>query len=315
MRAYKPFLLFTLIGYLSSSSLPVFSFPVFFKRHDALIEQELAYPDKVEPRKNKVERIKKEEVQKIITSGKGTWVNIWNYPGDVERFMTRLQNYNIDTIYLQINRSTTEVFKHKQALDEILKKAHEKKIKVIGWSYCYLKDIDTDVKKFVEPALYISSEGHRLDGMAADIEENISLWAVKTYTEKIKSALPKDYPLIAITFSPKIKQAYPWEYIAQSWDVIMPMVYWHGLKNRTEDTVYNFVKESIADLRRLSGKEDLNIHLITDGDRTNHNEVRLSLEAARDLGVNAGISIYPEHLASDEMLDSLKNFNCERCGT
>jgi hypothetical protein len=315
MRVYKIVLIFTLITHLSSLNLAAIAFPVFFKNHNTLIEQELAYPDKIEIRKNKPEKIKKEDVQKIITSGKGTWVNIWNYPTDVNRFMTRLQNYHIDTIYLQINRSTTEVFKHKQALDEILKVAHERKIKVIGWSYCYLKDIDTDVKKFTEPALYLSSEGHRLDGMAADIEENISLWAVKAYTEKIKSALPKDYPLIAITFSPKIKQAYPWEYIAQNWDVIMPMVYWHGLKNRTDDTVYNFVKDSIADIRKLSGKQDINIHLITDGDRTNTKEVKLSLEAARDLGINAGISIYPEHLASDEMLESLKNFSCELCGT
>lgn len=270
--------------------------------------------DKQEKVVEKKESKKEEKISKLITSGKGTWVNLWNYPTDIDKFTTRLKKYDIDTIYLQVNRSTTEVFKNKDAFDELLKKAHEADIKVIGWSYCYLKDIDTDVRKFVKPALYTSPDGHRLDAMAADIEENISLWAVKTYTERIKAELPKDYPLIAITFSPKIKQDYPWKYIGENWDVMMPMVYWHGTKDRSETGVYNFVKDSIADLRRLTGKEDLNIHLITDGDRTHHNEVKLSLEAAKELGINAGVSIYPEHLASDEMLDRLKDFKCAECG-
>ena len=281
-----------------------------FKKPASLEQEEI---------KARIEQLKetkedKSEIKELITSGKGTWVNLWNYPTDVDKFTKRLKKYHIDTIYLQVNRSTTDVFKNKEAFDAILKKAHEEDIKVIGWSYCFLKDIDSDVRKLVKPALYTSPDGHKLDAMAADIEENISLWAVKTYTEKIKAQLPKDYPMIAITFSPKIKQQYPWKYIGENWDVIMPMVYWHGTKDRSEKGVYNFVKDSIADLRTLTGKEDLNIHLITDGDRTHHNEVKLSLEAAKDLGINAGVSIYPEHLASDEMLDSLKDFKCSACG-
>lgn len=263
---------------------------------------------------SKAEKKKADKNKSLITSGKGTWVNLWNYPSDVDKFIKRLKKYEIDTIYLQVNRSSTDLFKNQEAFDSILEKAHEADMKVIGWSYCFLKDIDTDVRKFVKPALYRTPKGHRLDAMAADIEENISLWAVKTYTEKLKAQLPKNYPMIAITFSPKIKQNYPWEYIGNNWDVIMPMVYWHSQKNKTEDDIYNFVKDSIVDLRKLTGKEDLNIHLITDGDRTHHKEVETSLKAAKDLGVNAGISIYPEHLADDDMLDRLKDFKCEACG-
>lgn len=239
---------------------------------------------------------------KAISSGKGTWVNIWNYPQDVDKFVTRLNKFGIDTVYLQVNRSNTPVMKHPAEIDKILKIAHAHNIKVIGWSYCYLKDISSDARKFVNVANYVSPDGDKFDGMAADIEENTSLWAVRAYTNNIKSKLPKDYPLIAIVYSPRIKQDYPWEYVANNWDVLMPMTYWHGLKNRNDETVYNFVKDSILDLRRLTKKDDLNIHLITDGDRTNHGEVEISIQAAKDHGVNAGISIYPEHLTSDEML-------------
>lgn len=243
-------------------------------------------------------------VEETVMEGKGVWVNVWNYPTDVEAFMDRLDKFNMNTIYLQVNRSTTAIFKLQTGVDQILKAAHKRNIKVIGWTYCYLKDIETDVRKFVEPALYVSPDGERLDGMAADIEENTALWAVKSYTQKIKERIPADYPMIAIVFSPKIKSIYPWEYIAQNWDVLMPMTYWHGLKNRNEDTVYNFVKDSIINLRQLTKKDDLKIHLITDGDRTSSNEVKISMRAAKDLGV-AGISIYPEHLATDAMLHEM----------
>jgi hypothetical protein len=93
------------------------------------------------------------------------------------------------------------------------------------------------------------------------------------------------------------------------------MTYWHGLKARNDDRVYKFVKDSIVSLRKLTKKDDLKIHLITDGDRTHSKEVQISLKAAQELGVNAGVSIYPEHLASDEMLDVLKDFSCITCGT
>jgi hypothetical protein len=242
---------------------------------------------------------------KNISSGKGTWVNLWNYPQDTQKFISRLKKFGIDTVYLQVNRSNTPVLKLQTEVDKILKDAHANNIKVIGWSYCYLKDITSDARKFVNVANYVSPDGESFDGMAADIEENTSLWAVRAYTKNIKRDLPKDYPLIAIVYSPQIKQDYPWEYVANNWDVLMPMTYWHGLKNRNHETVYNFVRDSITDLRRLSKKDNLNIHLITDGDRTNNDEVAASLKAAKDNGVNAGISIYPEHLASDEMLKKL----------
>jgi hypothetical protein len=258
---------------------------------------------------------RKKETEKFVTEGKGVWVNIWNYPKDMTAFTNRLNKFKVDTVYLQINRSTTGVFSNQKGLDAILKAAHQNNIKIIGWSYCYLRNITSDVGKFVEPALYVSPDGEKLDGMAADIEENYSLATVKSYTDKIKSKLPKNYPLIAIVFSPEIKANYPWEYIANNWDVLMPMTYWHGLKARNDDRVYKFVKDSIVSLRKLTKKDDLKIHLITDGDRTHSKEVQISLKAAQELGVNAGVSIYPEHLASDEMLDVLKDFSCITCGT
>jgi hypothetical protein len=255
----------------------------------------------------------KSKIEPQITKGKGIWVNVWNYPPDLNSFMTRLKSFDIDTIYLQINRSTTPALKHPEKLDTILKAAHENNIKVIGWSYCYLHHVEADANKYLEPALYVSPEGHRLDGMAADIEENVSEAVIKKYTELIreglqKAGVKKKYPLIAIVFSPRIKSHYPWHYIGNNWDILMPMTYWHGLKGRNDQVVRTFVEETIVKLRELTGKPDLNIHLITDGERTSPEEVRISLDVARKMRVNSGVSIYPEHLVSDKILEEIKRY-------
>ncbi|MCH2227265.1 MAG: hypothetical protein MK033_05775 [Candidatus Caenarcaniphilales bacterium] len=243
-----------------------------------------------------------------VTAGKGIWVNLWNYPLDLKAFVDRLDEFDIDTVYLQVNRSTTEVFKHQDKIDEILKACHEEDIKVIGWSYAYLIDVKSDANKFIRPALYVSPDGESFDAFAADIEENTKPAAVEAYTDLIKSSLPEKYPMIAIVFSPKIKSVYPWKYIANNWDILMPMVYWHGLKKRNLQTVADFVSASINNLRELTGKQDLNIHMITDGERTTPHEVAVSLEVARKLKVNSGVSVYPEHLVSDTILEVLKDF-------
>lgn len=252
--------------------------------------------------------IRARKARAIDPRSKGIWVNLWNYPKDTETFMAKLKKFKINTIYLQVNRSNTPVFKHKKKIDEILKVAHAYKIKVIGWSYCFLNNITSDADKYIKPALYVSPDGHKFDGMAADIEENIAEWAIKKYTDIIKEAVPEDYPLYAIVYAPKIKPKYPWKYIGNNWDVVMPMAYWHGYKNRKQNFVFDFIKHTISEIRRLSGNEYVKIHLITDGDRTTTQEVKESLKAARKYKINAGISIYPEHLASENMLEALKDY-------
>ncbi len=272
---------------------------------DAL-EQRIPSHSEIELRISKLQKIKEID---SATNGKGTWVNVWNYPKNVDSFIDRLKRFDIDTVYLQVNRSNTPIFQHPQKIDEILRKAHENNIRIIGWSYCYLNNIEGDVDRYVKPALYKTADGHSFDGMAADIEENISVRAVEKYTQKIKDKIPSDYPLLAIVFSPRIKPLYPWKYMGSNWDVLMPMTYWHGMKNKHQDgVVENFVTDTVEQIRKYTGRDDVKIHLITDGERTTPEQIATSLSVARKLNVNAGISIYPEHLATDEMLEVLKSY-------
>jgi hypothetical protein len=133
--------------------------------------------------------------------------------------------------------------------------------------------------------------------------------AVERYTSAIKDQMPDDYPMLAIVFAPRIKPNYPWKYIGANWDVLMPMTYWHGMKNKHQPgVVENFVTETVENIRKYTGREDVQIHLITDGERTTPEQIATSLEVARKLNINAGISIYPEHLATDEMLEVIRSY-------
>ena len=69
-------------------------------------------------------------------------MNLWNYPLDIKAFTDRLDEFDIDTVYLQVNRSTTDVFKNQEKVDKILEACHDEDIKVIGWSYAYLIDVE-----------------------------------------------------------------------------------------------------------------------------------------------------------------------------
>ncbi len=276
---------------------------------EAALEERTPSHEEIELRITKLKKIKGIKELEAITQGKGTWVNVWNYPVKVDEFMARLRRFDIDTIYLQVNRSNTAIFMHPDKIDELLRKAHQNDIKVIGWSYCYLNNISGDVDRYVKPALYQTSDGHKFDGMAADIEENISMHAVERYTQAVKERIPHDYPLLAIVFAPRIKPNYPWQYIGANWDVLMPMTYWHGMKNKHQPgVVENFVTETVENIRKFTGREDVSIHLITDGERTTPEQIATSLAVARKLNINGGISIYPEHLATDEMLEVIKSY-------
>lgn len=48
--------------------------------------------------------------------------------------------------------------------------------------------------------------------------------------------------------------------------------------------------------------------MITDGEKTTPHEVAVSLEVAHKLKVNSGISVYPEHLVPNSVLEVIKDF-------
>lgn len=251
-----------------------------------------------------------------VTSGKGIWLNIWNYPVNPGIFCAYLNSKGIDTIYLQVSRSNTPAIKHPAKLNQIIETAHSQGIKVIGWGYMFLRDPLQDAEKFIKAALHKTPKGESLDGMGADLEEITSSYAIEKFTKRIREVLGSDYPLIAITFSPitKSKKAWPqnyaWKTIANNFDIIAPMTYWHGfVKYRSCQGAYDYTVKTIDKIKEYTQKKDLKIHLIGDGQMTSTEEIIGFLKAAEDHKVDAGVSLYPWYTPKEHQIETLTMSN------
>jgi len=251
----------------------------------------------------------------LITEGKGIWINIWNYPANPDMFCEYLRSKGIDTLYLQISRSNMPAIKHPDKLNQIIHSAHKRKMKVIGWSYTFLKEPLIDALKFIQAALYKTPEGDSIDGMAADIEETTSSHNIESFVKAVREKLGPDYPLIAITFSPLSKSIkanpniYAWQTIANNFDIIAPMIYWHGfIKYRSEKGAYDYTMQTISKIKEYTKKDDLNIHLIGDGQKTTTEEISGFLKAAEEQKINAGVSLYPMYTPKPHQIEVLSMF-------
>ena len=249
----------------------------------------------------------------LVTDGKGIWLNLWNYPVNPEIFCEQLKSKGIDTIYLQISRSNTPAIKDPAKLNKIISSAHSRDIKVIGWTYSFLKTPLSDAQKFIQAAKYKTPSGESLDGTAADIEEVTNPQAIETFAKAVRKSLGPKYPLIAITFSPVLKRAHPnhyaWKTIANNFDIIAPMTYWHGfVKYRSEKGAYDYTAQTISKLKEYTQKKDIQIHLIGDGQKTSSAEIKGFLKAASDHNVNAGVSLYPWYTPKEHQVETLGMF-------
>lgn len=251
--------------------------------------------------------------KKLITDGKGIWLNIWNYPTNPDMFCEYLKSKGINTIYLQVSRSNTPAIKDPIKLNKIIKSAHSRNIKVIGWSYVFLKNPLSDAGKFIQAIFYKTPDGDSLDGMAADIEEVTNAFSIETFAKAVRKAVGLDYPLIAITFSPVIKRAdpsrYAWKTIASNFDIIAPMTYWHGfVKLRSKKGAYDYTAQTISKIKEFTQKKDIKIHLIGDGQKTSSQEIIGFLKAAEDHKVDAGVSLYPMYKPKEHQIETLGKF-------
>ena len=248
-----------------------------------------------------------------ITNGKGIWINIWNYPANPDMYCEYLKSKGIDTIYLQISRSNTPAIQHPEKLNKIITSAHKRNMKVIGWTYSFLKDPISDAKKFLAAVFYKTPDGDSLDGMAADIEEVTHPSTIETFAKAVRMKVGPQYPLIAITFSPILKRAnpklYPWKTIASNFDIIAPMTYWHGFaKLRSEKGAYDYTTQTISKIKEYTQKDNVQIHLIGDGQKTSSQEIKGFLKAASDHKVDAGVSLYPWYQPKDHQVELLGNY-------
>jgi hypothetical protein len=102
---------------------------------------------------------------------------------------------------------------------------------VIAWVYPYLYDLAADVALTRQVAAFRTPAGNRFDGIAADLERNVSLSTVRGYSQLVRWYLGPRYLLVGVTYPPQSFPTYPFAEIAHDYNLIAPMDYWHQTKS------------------------------------------------------------------------------------
>ena len=178
-------------------------------------------------------------------------VGMWLYVpeeiegGNVDALVARAEQVGLTHVYVRTG-SSRGGFYAQPYMDELLPKAHAAGIRVYGWDFPYLEDVDADVSRALAAVTYTTPSGDRLDGFAADIETasegtNLSAEGALAYAEGLRAAVGGAYPLVAVVPrpSPQMQTRYPYQAVVPHFDAVAPMTYW--LNRQPETDVVNDV--------------------------------------------------------------------------
>lgn len=245
-----------------------------------------------------------------LSDGGGIWVNLWHWPdGDLDAYCSKLRANGIRNIFLQTSRSNTEALPNPQKLAAIIETCHRYSIRVLAWSFAELDNPKADAEKLITAANFRTPHGHRMDGIAGNMEKNLARERVEPYSLLLRQALGRSYPMVAVVYSPLNRAPavarIPWPVLAQYWDVVAPMTYWGGRYQKLDPYTYTLL--TIQNVRKLTGKPDVEIHLIGDGMGTTSEQVQQFFKAC-NVGEAASASLYPNHLPTPEQFACLGRY-------
>jgi len=245
-----------------------------------------------------------------IADGPGIWVNIWHYPeGDLDAYCSRMRAHGIRNLFVQTSRSNTPAIREPEKLGPLIEACHRHGIRIIAWSFAELLNPTADAEKMVVAARFRSQKGERLDGIAPNLEQNLDKWRVIAYSEHLRAALGKSYPMIAVVYSPLNRSPQvaktPWKVIGQYYDVIAPMAYWGGRFQKLD--AYTYTTATVQKVRALTGQSNIEVHVVGDGMGTKVDDLHHFLRACKDAEATSA-SLYPNHRPTAEQLVAMSRY-------
>lgn len=245
--------------------------------------------------------------------GKGMWIYLSDQTegGNPDAIVARAKEVGLTHIYVR-TASLSQGFYAGPFLDRLLPAAHAANIRVYAWDFPYLDNVDGDVARAVQAITYLTPDGHRVDGYAADVElrsmgVNITAQTAKHFGVALRRAVGPNYPLIAIVPrpSPALTQ-YPYADLVASFDAIAPMVYWLG--NDPADQMAGAMRDLAA-----YGKPVLPVGQAYDGSAEggpqgvpSRAELIQFMQSADKVGA-AGVSWWSWQHADQEAWDAIKD--------
>lgn len=246
-----------------------------------------------------------------LADGPGIWVNMWNYPAvsDVDEYCRKLHSHGIRNLFIQTSRSNTPGICEPEKLGALIEGCHRYKIRVIAWGFHELSNSSLDADKMIAAARFRSPNGEHVDAIAPNLEKNLSRASVEAYLKKIRAAVGKSFPLMAVVYSPLNKAPAvaqtPWPLLAEHCDVIAPMAYWNSKYQKF--SAYDYTLATVRMVRQLTRRPDVEVHVIGDGMGTRAESIREFLKACRAADV-ASASLYPNHQPTEEQLDCMSRY-------
>lgn len=247
-----------------------------------------------------------------IADGPGIWANVWNYPaGDLDAYCINLRKHGVRNLFLQTTRINMPAIAHPKELGDVIEACHRHKIRVIGWAYLELVDATVDANKMIAAARFQSPRGETLDAVAPDLEKNLTVAKVTKFSSTLRTAVGPHYPLIACVYSPLNRYqevaGMPWKVLAHYYDVIAPMSYWNSKYQKQLDP-HDYTVATVRSIRQLTGRPDIEIHVIGDGMGSNSAAIGQFLKACRKAEATSA-SIYPNQKPTADQLTGLARYN------
>lgn len=170
-----------------------------------------------------------------IPVGKGMWIYVPERAegGNPDAIVARAVATGLTHLYVRTG-SLKGGFIGGPLLDQLLPRAHAAGLRVYAWDFPYLNDVAGDVTRAVTAIRYLTPDGHRVDGYAADIElrnmgVNVNPETATAFGSTLRRIVGPHFPLIATVPRPSpALVTYPFAEVVASFDAVAPMVYWLG---------------------------------------------------------------------------------------
>lgn len=253
-------------------------------------------------------------------AGLGAWVDVFDYVPAYQRAgqqpvvsvadIDAMAAHGVDTLYLQVARiddRTPSGLVDPALFLPLLRRAHELKMRVVGWYYPTFVDVQADLDRLLMIHRYADGD-QRFDGLAVDIEPDAAVAdpAVRSarlveLSRRLRDAVGRDPvgaiinpPVLTEVVNPRSWPDFPYRELKSLYDVWLPMAYWTG---RTQSSGYRdgytYAEESVRRLRANLDDPAAKVHLIggVAEDAITEDQVRAFLRAVTDTDA-VGASLY-----------------------
>jgi hypothetical protein len=222
-------------------------------------------------------------------AGYGAWVDVYDFaqafqgPGHPPPLtpdsVDDMADQGVRTLYLQaaqLDLRSPELLVEPAVLGQFLVRAHQEGMQVVAWYLPRFTDLDRDLAHLRAIAEF-EVLGHRFDGVAVDIEwtEGVPDHAARSaalveLSERLRAATGDDAlgaivlpPLQIEVVNPNKWPGFPWQELAEVYDVWLPMGYW---TQRDPATGFHdgdaYTRQNVQRLREILGDPSAPVHFI-----------------------------------------------------